>query len=81
MPLREYAELVLTTEQDLRMFLYNIRFEIHELLEDNVRLSSQRDALLDHASIIAEAGRRGASEASDIADIDLSFEAVKIALK
>lgn len=47
----------------------------------NVRLSSQRDALLDHATIIAEAGRRGASEASDIADIDLNFQAVKIALK
>ena len=32
--LRDYIELVMTTEQDLRMFLYNIRYEIPELLED-----------------------------------------------
>ncbi|CAM4080890.1 DUF2254 domain-containing protein [Vreelandella rituensis] len=47
----------------------------------NVRLSSQRDALLDHAIIIAEAGRRGASEASDIADIERSYQAAQMALK
>ena len=47
----------------------------------NVRLSSQRDALLDHAAIIAEAGRRGASEASDIADIERSYQAARMALK
>jgi hypothetical protein len=32
--LREYIDLITTTEQDLRMFLYNISFEIPELLED-----------------------------------------------
>ncbi|NGX16335.1 cupin-like domain-containing protein [Wenzhouxiangella sp. XN24] len=32
--LRDYIDLVMTTEQDLRMFLYNIRYEIPELLED-----------------------------------------------
>lgn len=47
----------------------------------NVRLSSQRDALFDHAAIIAEAGRRGASEASDIADIEHSYQAAQMALK
>lgn len=49
-------------------------------LAANVRLSSQRDALLDHAAIIAEAGRRGASEASDIADIEHSYQAAQMAL-
>ncbi|WP_018948444.1 DUF2254 domain-containing protein [Thioalkalivibrio sp. ALMg11] len=47
----------------------------------NVRLSSQRDALYDHAAIIAEAGRRGASEASDMADIEGSYQAAQMALK
>ena len=47
----------------------------------NVRLSSQRVALLDHASIIAETGRHGASEASDIAEIEDSYQAVQAALK
>jgi uncharacterized membrane protein len=47
----------------------------------NVRLSSQRDALFGHAAIIAEAGRRGASEASDIADIEHSYQAAQMALK
>ena len=47
----------------------------------NVRLSSQRDALFDHAAIIAETGRRGASEASDIADIEHSYQAAQMALK
>ena len=47
----------------------------------NVRLSSQRDALFDHAAIIAEAGRRGASEASDIADIEHSYQEARMALK
>ncbi|WP_404400540.1 DUF2254 domain-containing protein [Pelagibacterium halotolerans] len=46
-----------------------------------VRLSSQRDALLHHAAIIAEAGRRGVSEASDIADIEHSYQAAQMALK
>jgi hypothetical protein len=32
--LRDYIDLIMTTEQDLRMFLYNIRYEIPELLED-----------------------------------------------
>ncbi len=32
--LRDYIDLITTTEQDLRMFLYNISFEIPELLED-----------------------------------------------
>ena len=50
-------------------------------LAANIRLSSQRDVLIDHAAIIAEAGRRGALEASDIADIELSYQAAKIALK
>lgn len=47
----------------------------------NVRLSSHRDALFDHAVIIAEAGRRGASEAADIADIERAYEAAIIELK
>ncbi|MBS9405542.1 DUF2254 domain-containing protein [Halomonas sp. TRM85114] len=47
----------------------------------NVRLSSQRDALFDQAAIIAEAGRRGASEASDIADIEHKYQAAQMALK
>lgn len=47
----------------------------------NVRMPSQREALLDHAAIIAEAGRRGASEASDIADIEHSYQAAQLALK
>ncbi len=46
-----------------------------------VRLSSQRDALLDHAAIIAESGRCGASEVSDIADIEHSYHAAQMALK
>lgn len=46
----------------------------------NVRLSSQRVALLEHAAIIAETGRRGASEASDIADIERSYQAAQVAL-
>lgn len=46
-----------------------------------VRLSSQRDALLDHAASIAEAGRRGASETADIADIEQSYQAAQRALK
>ena len=32
--LAEYIDLITTTEQDLRMFLYNISYEIPELLED-----------------------------------------------
>ncbi len=32
--LSDYIDLITTTEQDLRMFLYNISFEIPELLED-----------------------------------------------
>lgn len=32
--LGDYVDLISTTEQDLRMFLYNISFEIPELLED-----------------------------------------------
>ena len=32
--LGEYIDLITTTEQDLRMFLYNISYEIPELLED-----------------------------------------------
>lgn len=47
----------------------------------NVRLSSQRDALYDHAVIIAEAGRHGASEASDMADIEDSYQAAQMALR
>lgn len=47
----------------------------------NVRLSSQRVALVEHADIIAEAGRRGASEASDIADIEHSYQAAQMALR
>lgn len=46
-----------------------------------VRLSSKRAALLDDASIIAEAGCGGVSEASNIADIEHSFQAVRIAMK
>ncbi len=46
----------------------------------NVRFSSQRVALLDHAAIIAETGRREASEASDMADIDRSYRAAQVAL-
>lgn len=34
LPLREYIDLVMTTSQDLRMFLYNIKSEIPELLDD-----------------------------------------------
>ena len=33
-PLREYIDLVMTTSQDLRMFLYNIKSEIPELIDD-----------------------------------------------
>ncbi len=33
-PLREYIDLVMTTSQDLRMFLYNIKSEIPELVDD-----------------------------------------------
>ncbi|MCO8146941.1 DUF2254 domain-containing protein [Rhodovulum tesquicola] len=50
------------------------------LLAPNVRLVDQRDVLLDHAAVIAETGRRGASEASDIADIDHSYRAAQVAL-
>ncbi len=32
--LREYIDLVMTTSQDLRMFLYNIKSEIPELVDD-----------------------------------------------
>lgn len=46
----------------------------------NVRLSSQRTALLDHAAIIADSGRRGAPEASDIADIERSYRTAQQAL-
>lgn len=34
LPLAQYIDLVMTTEQDLRMFLYNIKSEIPELAED-----------------------------------------------
>lgn len=33
-PLREYINTVMTTSQDLRMFLYNIKSEIPELVDD-----------------------------------------------
>lgn len=33
-PLKEYIDLVMTTSQDLRMFLYNIKSEIPELIDD-----------------------------------------------
>jgi len=33
-PLKDYIDTVLTEEQDLRMFLYNIKSEIPELVED-----------------------------------------------
>lgn len=46
----------------------------------NVRLTSQRTALLDHAAIIADSGRRGAPEASDIADIERSYQTARQAL-
>ncbi|MGM0577641.1 MAG: DUF2254 domain-containing protein [Myxococcota bacterium] len=49
-------------------------------LATNVRLPSQRDALLEHAAILAEAGRRGAPEASDIADIEHGYQAARTAL-
>jgi uncharacterized membrane protein len=47
----------------------------------NVRLSSQRDVLFDHAAMIDEAGRRGASDASDIDAIERSYQAAQMALK
>lgn len=50
------------------------------LLAANVRLVDQRDVLLDHAAVIAETGRRGASEASDISDIERSCRAAQVAL-
>ncbi len=53
---------------------------IMEQLAVNVRLSSQRTALLDHAAIIAESGRRGAPEASDIAEIERSYRTAQQAL-
>jgi len=34
LPLKEYIDLVMTTSQDLRMFLYNIKTEIPELVDD-----------------------------------------------
>jgi hypothetical protein len=34
LPLAQYIDLVMTTEQDLRMFLYNIKSEIPELVDD-----------------------------------------------
>ena len=46
----------------------------------NVRLSSQRTTLLGHAAIIAESGRRGAPEASDVADIERSYKTAQQAL-
>ncbi len=46
----------------------------------NVRLSSQRTALREHAAIIAESGRRGAPEAADVADIEHSYRAAQQAL-
>ena len=33
-PLKEYIDLVMTSSQDLRMFLYNIKTEIPELVDD-----------------------------------------------
>lgn len=33
-PLKEYIDLILTSSQDLRMFLYNIKSEIPELIDD-----------------------------------------------
>ena len=36
LPLAQYIDLIMTTEQDLRMFLYNIKSEIPELVEDVV---------------------------------------------
>lgn len=33
-PLKEYIDTIMTTSQDLRMFLYNIKSEIPELVED-----------------------------------------------
>ena len=33
-PLREYIDLIMTSNQDLRMFLYNIKSEIPELADD-----------------------------------------------
>jgi len=34
LPLAQYIDFIMTTEQDLRMFLYNIKSEIPELVED-----------------------------------------------
>lgn len=36
MPLKDYIDQVMTTSQDLRMFLYNIKSEIPELVDDIV---------------------------------------------
>lgn len=51
-----------------------------ERLAVHIRLDSQRDALSDHATTIAEAGRRGASETADIADIEEIYRAAQTAL-